>query len=71
MTVQSLKTISESSLDFQRTQFLKLGGGYLKKKMADTIFFYSKVVPLDPEMNTENSIRDARTPQPREIFLTP
>ena len=29
------------------------------------------VLSFRVEVKTENSIRDARTPQPREIFLTP
>ena len=46
MTVQSLKTIGESSLDLERTQALKLGGSHLKYKMADTNFFSQKLSPL-------------------------
>ena len=53
MTVQSLKTIGESSLDLEHAQVLKLGGSHLKNKMADTIFC-SKVVPFDPKINTGN-----------------
>ena len=51
MTVPSLKTIVQSNLDLQGTQALKMGG-HLGNKMADK--FFSKVVPLYPEMNTEN-----------------
>ena len=35
-------------------QALKLDGDHLKYKMADTIFFFFKAVPLDPKMNTGN-----------------
>ena len=33
---------------------LKMGCGHLGNKMADVKTFFSQVVPLDPEMNTEN-----------------
>ena len=36
------------------TSVKKLGGSNLKNKMADTKFFFSKVVPLDPIINTGN-----------------
>ena len=53
MNVQSLKTISQSSLNLERTQILKLGGGHLKNKISHRIFF-SKVVPLTPKINKKN-----------------
>ena len=49
--MQILKTIDESSLDLESTKALKVGGSYLKNKMADTTFF-SKVVAFDPKINT-------------------
>ena len=47
MTGQSLKTISQSNLDLEHTQVLKMGGSHLGNK-------FSKVVPFNPETITEN-----------------
>ena len=33
---------------------LKMSGGHLGNKMSGVIYFFSKVVPFDPETNTEN-----------------
>ena len=40
-------------MDLECTQALKLGGSHLKDMMSDT-YFLSKVVPLDPKINTGN-----------------
>ena len=53
MTVQSLKTINQSNPNLEHIQALKMGGSHLGNKMPDVKFF-SKVVSLDPEMNTDN-----------------
>ena len=53
INVQSLKTIGQSNLELECTQHLKMGGGHCGNKMADFKFFLT-VLPLDPEMNTEN-----------------
>ena len=41
----SLKTISQSSLDLEHTQALKMGGSHLGNKMADIKNIFSKLVP--------------------------
>ena len=58
MTVQSWKTISQNSLDLERTQALKMGDSHLGNKMADIKKFFSEVVPLDPKqtLKTEDNI---------------
>ena len=45
--------INQSSLDLECIQAIKLGGGHLKNKKAETNVF-SKVVPLDPKIKTGN-----------------
>ena len=54
MTVESLKRISEISLDLVCTEALIMGGFHLKKKMMDTKLLCSNVVPLDFKINTGN-----------------
>ena len=42
---------SKQNLDQECSQALKMGGGHLGNQLAD-VGIFSKVAPLDPEMNT-------------------
>ena len=53
ITVQSLKTIGQSTMDLEYTQVLKMGGSYLGNKMGYVKIFLKSSL-LDPETKKED-----------------